>query len=36
MKTFENIVEKGENGGKQHFLFFPHNVFYPFQNIFCF
>ena len=24
-KAFENIVEKGENAGYQHFLFF-HNV----------
>ena len=27
-EKFENIVEKGENGGKQHFLLFSHN-FYP-------
>ena len=24
----ENIVGKGENAGNQHFLLFPHNVFY--------
>ena len=26
------IVGKGENAGNQHFLFFPHNVFYPVKN----
>ena len=34
MKAFENIVGKGENAGNQHFLLFPHNVFYPFQTKF--
>ena len=24
------MVGKGENAGDQHFLLFPHNVFYPF------
>ena len=34
-KTFENIVGKGENARNQHFLLFPHKVFYlinPFPN----
>ena len=30
-ETFENIVEKGENAGDQHFLLFPH-CFLPFPK----
>ena len=30
-KTFENIVEKGENAGNQHFLLFP-QCLYPSQK----
>ena len=26
--AFENILGKGENGGCQYFLFFPHNIFF--------
>ena len=25
-QPFENIVEKGENAGKHHFLLFPHGI----------
>ena len=31
MKPFENIVEKGENPGNQHFLLFP-QCFLPYQR----
>ena len=41
-KAFENIVEKGENAGNQHFLLFPqcflphHREKSPFQqHLFC-
>ena len=30
-KPFENIVEKGENAGKQHLLLFP-QFFQPYQR----
>ena len=30
-KPFENIVEKGENAGNQHFLLFP-QCFLPYQR----
>ena len=30
-KAFENIVEKGENAGHQHFLLFP-QCFLPYQR----
>ena len=34
-KASENIVEKGENAGNQHFLLFP-QCFLPFPNYFSF
>ena len=36
MNPFEIIVREAENAGYHHFLFFPHNVFYPFQDKFGF
>ena len=35
-KSLKNIVGKGEDAGNQHFLLFPHNVFYPSGNKFQF
>ena len=31
-KSFENTVGKGEIAGNQHFVFLPHNVFYPIKE----
>ena len=36
-KAFENVVGKGENAGKQHFLLFPQCFFFlPYQHKFQF
>ena len=34
LESVENMVEKGENAGYQHFLLFSHNAFkcFPFQR----
>ena len=32
MEALENIVRKGENAGNQHFLLFPHSVFYSIKG----
>ena len=33
--AFENIVEKGENAGNQHFLLSPRSVFNLWQNFYA-